>query len=129
MFIPQPRFILRKPNDNKPTAIQCHLRFNGERIVFSTGEKIHPDEWDSNKQRAINSKKYPHNTELNMWLEKIDTETKFIFRNFNLENITPNRDCSRENGTLDSEQICNYFKYVYINTSRGNKHIIVYIPS
>jgi len=92
MFIPQPRFILRQPNGNKPTAIQCHLRFNGERIVFSTGEKIHPNEWNSDIQRAINSKKYPHNSDVNMWLEKIDTETKFIFRNFNLENITPNRD-------------------------------------
>ncbi len=92
MFIPQPKFLLRKPKDIKPTAIQCHLRFNGDRIVFSTGEKINPAEWDFSKQRAINSKKYPHNTELNMWLEKIDNEIKFIFRNFNLENTTPNRD-------------------------------------
>lgn len=92
MFIPQPKFLLRKPKEIKPTAIQCHLRFNGDRIVFSTGEKINPVEWDFKKQRAINSKKYPHNSDLNMWLEKIDAEVKFIFRNFNLENITPNRD-------------------------------------
>jgi len=53
MFIPQPKFILRKPKDNKPTAIQCHLRFNGERIVFSIEEKIHPDEYDSFLSRDL----------------------------------------------------------------------------
>ena len=80
MNIPQPRFLLRDPNDKKPTSIYCHLRFNNDRIVFTTGEKIHPKEWDSEKQRAINSKKFPHNSELNIWLDKIDSEIKSIFR-------------------------------------------------
>ena len=89
MNIPTPHFLLREPKSKKPTLISCHLRFNNDRIILSTGERILPTEWDTAKQRAINSKKYPHNTEINIWLDKIDTEIKSVFRAFNLENISP----------------------------------------
>lgn len=89
MNIPTPHFLLRDPKRKKATLISCHLRFNNDRIIFSTGERILPAEWDSSKQRAINSKKFPHNTELNIWLDKFDTEIKSVFRAFNLENTSP----------------------------------------
>lgn len=89
MKIPQPRFLLKDPKSNIKTAIYCHIRFNRERIIYSTGDKIHPDQWDPGRQRAINSKKYPENSEINLWLDKIDTEIKSIFRSFNIEKITP----------------------------------------
>lgn len=85
MIIPQPRFILRDKKSKKPTAIQCHIRYEGHRIVISTGEKIIPVEWDFGKQRAINSKKYPYNTELNIWLDKIENDIKLVFREINYE--------------------------------------------
>ena len=75
--------------------IYCHVRFNNERVPFSTGEKILPAQWDSTKQRAINSKKFPHNNELNIWLDKIDTEVKSLFRGFNLDNVSPTADLVR----------------------------------
>lgn len=89
MNIPQPRFLLRNPKDKRPTLISCHIRFNNDRIIFSTGEKIIPFEWDSSKQRAINSKKYPQNSKLNEWLDKIDADIKSVFREFNLQNVSP----------------------------------------
>jgi hypothetical protein len=89
MNIPQPHFLLRNPKDKKSTLISCHLRFNNERIIFSTGERILPAEWDKKKQRAMNSKKFPHNSELNVWLDKIDAEIKYVFRAFNLDSISP----------------------------------------
>lgn len=96
MNIPQPRFLLREPKSTKPTLINCHLRFNNERIVFSTGERINQAEWDSAKQRAINSKKYPHNSELNIWLDKIEMEVKTIFRTYNLDNLSPTPEQIRD---------------------------------
>lgn len=92
MIIPQPRFILRNKKDTKPTAIQCHIRYERHRIVMITGEKINPAEWDSSKQRAINSKKYPHNTELNMWLDKMENEIKLVFREINYEKETLSKE-------------------------------------
>ena len=96
MNIPTPHFLLREPKSKKPTLISCHIRFNNDRIIFSVGERILPSEWDSSKQRAINSKKYPHNTELNIWLDKVDTEIKSVFRAFNLENISPTQEIIKE---------------------------------
>ena len=96
MNVPTPHFLLRNPKSNKPTLISCHIRFNHDRIVLSVGEKILPVEWDSTKQRAINSKKYPHNTELNIWLDKVDSEVKSVFRSFNLENLAPSLDVIKE---------------------------------
>jgi len=71
------------------------VRFNNERVPFSTRGKILPAQWDSKKQRAINSKKFPHNNELNIWLDKIDTEVKSLFRGFNLDNVSPTADLVR----------------------------------
>jgi hypothetical protein len=101
MNIPQPRFLLRNIKSKTPTLISCHLRFSNDRIVFSTGEKILPVEWDSAKQRAINSKKYPKNSELNVWLDKIDTELKSMFRGFNLEKITPSLEMIKEGISME----------------------------
>ena len=70
MNIPTPHFLLRETKGKKPTLISCYIRFNNDRIIFSVGERILPVEWDSSKQRAINSKKYPHNSDLNIWLDK-----------------------------------------------------------
>lgn len=85
MNIPRPRFILRDKNSTKPTAIQCHIRFERHRIVLATGEKIRVGEWDFEKQRAINSKKYPHNTDLNLWLDKLHNDITLVFREINFE--------------------------------------------
>ena len=89
MKIPQPRFLLKAPKSNTTTAIYCHIRFNRERVIYATGDKIHPNQWDPIRQRAINSRKYPENTEINLWLDKIDSEIKSIFRSFNIDQITP----------------------------------------
>jgi len=96
MNIPTPHFLLRQPKSKKPTLISCHIRFNNDRIIFSTGERILPAEWDSSKQRAINSKKYPHNTEINIWLDKVDSEVKSVFRSFNLDNASPTFETIKE---------------------------------
>jgi hypothetical protein len=95
MNIPQPRFLLRKPNATSPTMIHCHVKFNNQRVPFATGEKIVPVQWDSIKQRAINLKKFPRNSELNIWLDKIDSEIKSIFRSFILDSISPTADLVR----------------------------------
>jgi len=96
MNIPTPHFLLRDPKSNKPTLISCHIRFNNDRIILSVGERILPAEWDPSKQRAINSKKYPHNSELNIWLDKVDSEIKSVFRSLNIDNLSPTPEVIKE---------------------------------
>ena len=64
------------------------LRTGSGSIEFIRAKKINPVEWDFDKQRAINSNKYPHNTERNKWLDKIENEIKLVFREINYEKMT-----------------------------------------
>lgn len=85
MYIPATRFYLKNINIEDPTLISLQVKFNGHRVFMSTGEKIEPQKWDFDRQRAIGQ----GNSDLNYWLDKIDNEVKTIFRNLNIDNISP----------------------------------------
>lgn len=85
MFIPQARFYLKNINTEEPTLISLQIKFNGHRVFMSTGEKIAPAKWNFEKQRGIGNE----NSDLNYWLNKIDTEVASIFRNLNIDGVTP----------------------------------------
>ena len=57
--LPNPRFNLRRPNGDSPTLISLIIRFNGNRIVYSTGYSVHPKDWDFKAQRPISKEKRP----------------------------------------------------------------------
>lgn len=92
MLIPNSNFYLKQPSSVEPTLISLQLKFQGHRVNISTGEKIHPKKWDFTKHRAIGSE----NADLNHWLNKISNEVSTLFRNFNIDNITPNAELVTE---------------------------------
>lgn len=85
MYIPKTNFYLKNIKSEEPTLISLQVKFNGHRVFMSTGEKVLPQKWDYQKQRAIGKE----NTDLNYWLGKIDNELASIFRNLNIEGIPP----------------------------------------
>lgn len=89
MVVPEPRFYLKNIKATEPTLISLQVKFNGERVFMSTGDKILPTEWDSTKQRAVVSKKNPGNSDINLWLDKISTEFKALFRNMLIDGTVP----------------------------------------
>lgn len=92
MIIPNSNFYLKLPSATEPTLISLQLKFQGYRVNISTGEKIHPKKWDFVKHRAIGSE----NADLNHWLNKISGEVSTLFRNFNIDNITPTAELVTE---------------------------------
>lgn len=50
-------FYLKEPKADKPTPIYLIYRIEGKNFKKSTGEKIHPDQWDFDRQWPINKKK------------------------------------------------------------------------
>jgi len=48
------QFKLKKPNGDKTTLISFVYNFKGQRFVYSTGEKIHPEEWNKNENQPKN---------------------------------------------------------------------------
>ena len=43
---------LREPNAEKETPINVIIRFNGQKLVYSSGKRIHPSMWDNLSQKA-----------------------------------------------------------------------------
>lgn len=92
MTIPEPKFYLKNLNSVDSTLIYLQAKYscNGQqRVMLSTGDRILPNEWDLKKQRAIVNKKSPGNSDLNLWLDKMATSFKTIFRNCLIDGITP----------------------------------------
>ena len=89
MKIPEPKFVLKNPKDDKPTLISFVMRFNNQRVFISTGEVIHPNSWDDIKQRAKNTIRAPQNGDINLWLDKFYSEGKNVFRSMVLDGISP----------------------------------------
>ncbi|MEL7424451.1 MAG: tyrosine-type recombinase/integrase [Bacteroidota bacterium] len=57
--LPVPKFNLRCPSGNRPTLISLVYRYRGQRVVYSTAESIHPDDWDAKRQRPIIQERRP----------------------------------------------------------------------
>lgn len=102
------RFNLREPGSEKPTPINFIIRYNKNRLVYPTGETIHPKFWQSNKksnnyQRAKQTNSFPEHTEINEHLEDILLTAKRVFRSYlnDNKNLLPTPKKLRE--LLDME--------------------------
>lgn len=92
MNIPDPKFYLKERKSDEPTLIYMQAKYtaNGqERFMLSTGNKVLPTEWDDFKQRAIVSKRAVANSDLNLWLDKMATAFKTVFRNALIDGKIP----------------------------------------
>ncbi len=86
---PVVRFILESTKDQqKPTYIFLYFYYRGQRLKYSTGQKVAPADWDTEKQRA-NTKKKAFYFDVNNDLSKIETLTYDIYRETNRGNIAP----------------------------------------
>jgi site-specific recombinase XerD len=58
-----------KPTD-KPQPINAVIRWNNQRLVYSTSFKVRPENWDNKKQRAKITTKEPNFDKINSFLSK-----------------------------------------------------------
>lgn len=89
MKISEPKFLLKEPKSDKKTLISLIVRFNDQRLVYSTGETVLPENWDFNSQRAKTTKRCPENSAINHWLGKIENQVQAVFRDYKIDGITP----------------------------------------
>lgn len=77
--IPEARFILQSTKEPKvPSYVFLYFHYKGQRLKYSTGEKVCPEAW--RKGKAIANAKYPENTDVNLRLDKIKGFTVDIYR-------------------------------------------------
>jgi len=77
--MPNVKFLLKEPKSTEVTLILMYFRFEGERLRYSTQEKVHPEDWNSSEQRVRKNKDIPYD-EINTWLDKLETNIKSIYR-------------------------------------------------
>lgn len=92
-MIPEPRFYLKDAKATEPTLIYMDVKYTcnegSQRFTLTTGEKLPPEEWNTDDQRAIVNKQLQKNSSLNFWLDKMATTFKTEFRNFQINGIIP----------------------------------------
>ena len=88
--IPTVRFTLSQKKDLGETAyIQMYFHYAGKRLKYSTGEKVIPEVWNFEKQRALTTRKFPQGVDINEALDRLANYTMRIFRDTNLGEIEP----------------------------------------
>ena len=78
-------FKLKTPNSKNESLILFYANLkNGERFVYSTGERIHPHYWDKRNQYPKKSKAKDEQITYNLISWQLDRYTK-LFRSFDAQ--------------------------------------------
>ncbi len=130
-------FKLKTPNSKNESLILFYANLkNGERFVYSTGEKIHPQYWDKRNQYPKKSKAKDEQIIYNLISGQLDRYTK-LFRSFQAqyaatdEIVTKktlkdffNQEFKRVKGNNDFETVFNEFveyKFKLGDWTKGTK--------
>lgn len=84
MKTPEPKFLLKEPKSKTETLISMFFRFDNQRLVYSTGEKVNPKDWDAKKQKVKSTRGLSDGESINNVLDQIATISKEIFREYKL---------------------------------------------
>jgi len=75
-------FNLRDRRADRPTPINFVIRYPGVQLYYPTEETIHPDKWDKGQQRAKLNRRTPELADLNLRLDRMESEAKRILTNY-----------------------------------------------
>lgn len=82
--MPNVRFNLKNKNDEESLVVLIY-RYEGKKLVYSTGEKINPRYWNDRSQKARETRSFPFHTEFNGYLTKLEGIVEDIYRTSKLE--------------------------------------------
>jgi integrase len=61
----------------------------GQRLKYSTGEKVRPEFWDDQTQRLKLNRKYPEHSDINLRLNCLEVAITEVYKDFNNGDISP----------------------------------------
>lgn len=79
-------FNLRAPGAGKPSPVNFVVRYYNQRLVYPTQETVRPDQWDAERQRAVETRRNPELKDLNARLDNLESETQRVLTNYRLQN-------------------------------------------
>jgi site-specific recombinase XerD len=85
-------FFLKKPKIKSETLIYLFFSYNNKRLKYSTGEKINPDYWNFENQRAKETKKFPEYPEFNARLKFLESKANTAYRKILNDGLEPTNE-------------------------------------
>jgi integrase len=87
--MPNATFVLKQPKSKDATLVYLIFRYNGQKLKFSTAQKINPKYWNENKQRAKETKSFSGYPEFNALLGNIASAVNNYHRQCLNDKISP----------------------------------------
>ena len=89
-------FVLKEPKSKDKTLVYLLFRYQGQKLKYSTGQKILPKFWNPENQRARETKQFIQYGEFNALLQKIEDKVFDSYRKLLTDNIVPTTDRLRK---------------------------------
>lgn len=129
-------FNLRKANSAGETPITLVVRWNNNKLTYSTGERINPKYWGNEKgkssfQRVIETRQFPEHPEFNARLSYIKSVASSAFRQFQNDNegrqpsvgeLKDLLDIKLRNAQIKKKLTLFQFIEQFIEESKGRTH-------
>lgn len=77
--MPTSNFYLKSGGKGPERLVYLFFSYNGFRLKYSTGQKVAPECWNDEKQRARASKDFPQHSEFNAYLGNIAQEAERLY--------------------------------------------------
>ena len=121
-------FILKEPTSKEATLIYLFYCFNKQRLKYSTGEKIKPKFWNSEKQRARETSSFSTYASLNNTLDNLARDVKDAHRNLINNKLAPTplklKDAlNKTNFKEDYGKSNDFLKFVHGLTEEPNRKL------
>src|SRR5690242_2595126 len=87
-------FYLKNKQSKSATLIYLYFSYGGVRLKYSSREKIKPSEWNFNRMRV--KKSVGGSSDINNWLDKLESSIKEIYRKSCTNNDPVSKELLRE---------------------------------
>lgn len=84
----KPRFNLKNSTDD-PALIVMKWRYDGKRVVLSTGASVPPKFWNKTSQRVKQNRDFPQHRQINALLARLEAQTLTLAYDFKAQGISP----------------------------------------
>src|ERR1700740_2739168 len=85
-------FVLKEPKSKDNTLVYLLFRYQGQKLKYSTKQKVLPKFWNPKNQRVKETKEFKQYVEFNALLQKIEDKVFDSYRKLLTDSIVPTPD-------------------------------------
>jgi integrase len=123
--MPSTTFVLKETKSSDPTLVYLLFRFNGVKLKYSTGQKIKPKFWNSEKQRSKETRQFSGYAEFNTLLDNLESCVNNGYRTLLNDKLKPTPELLRipldkflEKDKSKGKGLIDFAEYLVENTDR-----------